>query len=114
MTHMDFCPTCGRKLVLRFRSKGALYCPKCNTKKEIPDDYFLENWHNDLTPPDAAVVVLDNGAMQLLTLPTEEAFCEKCGSHRAETWNVAYGSENIGSITYHRCVSCGNTWRNTE
>jgi DNA-directed RNA polymerase subunit M/transcription elongation factor TFIIS len=112
--HLDFCPTCGRRLVLRFRDGGALYCPKCNTRKEIPEDYFINDWHDDREPPDAAVVVLDNGTMQLQTLPTVETYCEKCGGRRAKTWSVAFGSESIGSITYYQCTSCDHTRRNIE
>ncbi len=111
---MEFCPKCDRKLALKFRSRGALYCPRCDYKKEVPDDYSLEVWSDNKGVNDANIVVLDGAAMELLTHPTISTYCEDCGATKAEAWIVAFGSEGVSSVIYHRCLSCGHTWRETE
>ena len=40
------------------------------------------------------------------------AHCEKCGHNRIINWNhYSTQGENEIVLLFHRCVKCGNTWR---
>ena len=108
---MDFCPECGKRLIYKRRSRGLLYCIKCGYESEPVKANFRVR---SSVAKISNVAVIDKEMLNLRTLPTVGARCEKCGQRKAETWTVAVGSIGLSSITFHRCVSCGHTWREID
>lgn len=111
---MDFCPTCGKRLIYKRRSKGFLYCPKCGYQSAPIEANFSMVRSGAVKASNFNVAILDREMIDLRTLPTVGAYCEKCGQSKAETWTVAVGSIGLSSITFYRCVSCGHTWREID
>lgn len=106
---MEFCPRCGTRLIYQSRSRVSLCCPKCGYKSELHEGEFSKGMSSVERPPSIAVV--DRDTLNLKTISTVRAYCEKCGENKAETWTMAAGSEGISTIIFYRCVSCGHTWR---
>lgn len=63
---------------------------------------------------DSGIAVIDSQVQKLRTLPSVNASCPKCEGKKAETWSMAFGSEDNSQATFYRCVSCEHTWRETE
>jgi DNA-directed RNA polymerase subunit M len=107
---MMFCPRCGKLLIRNGRSER-FSCPKCGYKTKMHNNLMQKQFNVGKT---SVVSILDKGALSLITSPTVNVFCKKCGHSKAETWNVPVGSRDISSITFYKCVYCGHTWRETE
>ena len=110
---MEFCPKCGTRLVNERKSK-ARCCPKCGYMSKLPQGHRSESMFNTLKPSEPYITVADKDMSNLRTLPVIDAYCEKCGGNKAETWTITVGSNDVSSITFYRCISCGHTWRETD
>jgi len=77
----------------------------------LSKEKFLQGNFSMVKPSKSSIVILDRKTLDLRTLPTIGAQCQKCGGNKAETWTVTVGSVGVSSITFCRCVSCGYTWR---
>lgn len=110
---MEFCPTCGKRLIPRPRAPKALYCKRCGYESELVEGK-LSTTSGFADSANPGIVVLDRKTLNLRVYPLVNVNCPKCASKRAETWSRAVGSEEVAGITYYRCVSCRYTWRETE
>jgi transcription factor S len=113
---MEFCPTCGTRLIYE-KAKGkkpVLYCPKCKKKFDLGANETKKE--SMLSKKDRAdsIVLIDKKAQKLRTLPTVDADCYKCKGKKAETWKLDLGSEDNMQAIFYRCIRCGHTWRVTD
>jgi len=104
---LKFCPACGTRLTYNSRSGRSLSCPKCGYESKLPKGDFLRGKPSVVKPFSSSIAVLDRNALNLRTFPIVSTYCPKCGGNDAETWNITVRSQNISSITFCRCVSCG-------
>jgi len=115
---MEFCSTCGTRLINNPRGKLQLYCLKCKKKFETSGENMSNDKSTGLTKSkktdNQGIVVLDKKTLKLRTLPRVDAECYKCNGKKAETWALNIGSEDNSQATFFRCISCGHTWRQTE
>ena len=107
-----FCPECGAILVpTKIENKLKLRCPKCGIREEeIKDtkDYRVIKKRKEQKKHTIIIkdTILDSGAEPV------EGHCEKCGHNRIINWNhYSTQGENEIVLLFHRCVKCGNTWR---
>ena len=105
---MEFCSSCGKRLIYQRKSKLKLYCPKC--KKDFQLD---KNVVNNITQKNRkyGIILIDNKAIKFRTRPTVDTYCKKCEGKKAETWILDLGSEDKLQSIFFRCIKCGNTWR---
>ena len=107
---MNFCSNCGSRLITK---KTVLVCPKC---KQTDKSHEHSSVGNGIRKKESGLnfVVLDTKERNLKSLPTVEIQCPKCSGKIAETWTVAFCSEDNFQATYFRCVSCGHTVRQID
>ncbi len=109
---MEFCPSCGTRLVLAPKEEGkelCYICPKCNHTKPV----------EALTPPPKAaevetqdqIIVIGKKAQKLKTLPTVTIECPKCGNNLAYVWQVQTRGADESSTQFFRCTKCNYTFR---
>jgi DNA-directed RNA polymerase subunit M len=113
---MKFCPDCGAKLRLKpikrnYNSNRLEYwCPKCEYVQEnLPHSIEAHTAKPNNSPE--TVVIIDDEALQLRTLPTTKAECAKCANNEAYFWLVQTRSGDEGSTQFFRCTTCNHTWR---
>ena len=111
---MEFCPKCGTRLIYKSKSKVSLYCAKCKSKSDFSGTKFLKEKTVTTKRFDTGIAVVDRQIQKLRTLPIVNSLCQKCEGKKAETWSIAFGSEDNSQATFFRCISCGHTWRLTE
>jgi len=111
---MEFCPSCGTRLICKPQSKVRFYCTKCGRKSEFSGIKFLKEKSMNTKLFDSGIAVIDSQVQKLRTLPSVNASCPKCEGKKAETWSMAFGSEDNSQVTFFRCTSCRHTWRETE
>ena len=107
---MEFCPDCHTRLTYNPSSNHSLDCPRCGHESKLSKGDLLKIRHYEKAY-DSNILILDNESLDLLTSQATDVYCERCGWKKVETWTVAVGSEDLSSITFFRCVSCGYTWR---
>ena len=115
---MEFCSSCGARLILKSKGKLTLYCSKCKKKFEPSEKNLMKDIENNSSYPKndhtEAIIVIDKKLQKLKTLPTVDSECVKCKGKKAETWTLDLGSEDNSQAIFFRCTSCGYTWRETD
>jgi len=111
---MEFCPNCGTRLICKAKSKVSLYCARCKYKSDFSGIKFLKVKPMTTKRYDTGIAVLDRQIQKLRTFPIVNLPCQKCEGRTAETWTMAFGSEDNSQATFFRCTSCRYTWRETE
>lgn len=107
---MEFCPDCHTRMTYNPSNSHALGCQRCGREAELTEGDLLKIRSCE-KKYDSSILVLDDEYLNLLTSEATDVHCERCGWRKVETWTVAVGSEDISSITFFRCISCGYTWR---
>jgi DNA-directed RNA polymerase subunit M/transcription elongation factor TFIIS len=111
---LEFCPSCGTRLIYKSKSKAGLYCTKCGYKSNFSTEKNLKKKLITENPSYSSIAILDRKTLNLRTLPIVNACCQKCNGTKAETWSLAMGSEDVSQATFFRCVSCGYTIREID
>jgi DNA-directed RNA polymerase subunit M/transcription elongation factor TFIIS len=107
---MNFCSNCGSRLI---NKQSVLLCPKCKQTDSSHEHISIGNRIRKRASR-LNLVILDKKDRNLKALPTVNTQCPKCSGKTAETWTVAFGSEDNFQATYFRCVSCGHTTRQLD
>ena len=106
---MEFCPSCGKRMVMSRSKDGAVFvCPACKCKKT--------------TSPSAAakpvaqknretIVVIGKEDQGIKTNPTTKIKCPKCENKLAYTWQVQTRAGDEGATQFFRCTKCSHTFR---
>ncbi len=114
---MLFCPKCETKLILMQDKHAAnasleYQCPKCGYKNSNP---LNVHEHETVTKKSGAseesIVILDEKALEIRTMPTYRAECPKCHNDLAYVWQVQTRAGDEGSTQFFRCTKCSYTWR---
>ena len=110
---MEFCPTCGTKLVLTPGEDDVslwLSCSHCNYKKRLTErkSSFPEKQLD--TPKDGIITIVDEQE-DLSNLPTVRFNCPKCGNDLAFQWRAQTQWTDESATQFYRCTECGYTSR---
>lgn len=108
-TKMEFCTSCGKRMVLKRTVNGSiLKCLKCNLEK-IPKtvDVGLVSLKKTKEP----IVVITKEEQLLQTNPTTKIRCPKCENNLAITWQVQTRAGDEGATQFYRCTKCNFTFR---
>ena len=117
---MEFCPSCGMRLVLKQdisndERKFSLVCFKCEYKKPITkDEPFtpkMGNLNNEEISEQKQITVIDEKHMKLRTMPVTKIVCPICKNRTAYWWMVQTRSADESSTQFFRCTKCDHTWR---
>jgi len=114
---MIFCPQCGMKLRLKQDKHAAnvsleYQCSRCGYRKCNPSDtHEYEGIIMKPNTPKEPIIVLDEKALELRTMPTNRTECPKCHHDLAYIWQVQTRSGDEGSTQFFRCTKCSHTWR---
>jgi transcription factor S len=105
---MEFCPSCGKRMILKRTKDGAVFvCPVCKCKKaEISVVKAVAP-----KKPRETIVVIGNEDEGLKTNPTAKINCPKCGNNLAYTWQVQTRAGDEGATQFFRCTKCNHTFR---
>jgi DNA-directed RNA polymerase subunit M len=108
---MEFCPSCGTRLILTRRDGNAsvLSCPNCGHEKTASRSTSTKRVI-DHGPRDR-IAVIGREEQKLRTTPTAKVECPKCGNNIAYTWQVQTRSADEGATQFFRCTKCGFTFR---
>lgn len=110
---MEFCPTCGTKLVLSPGEEGValwLSCPQCNYKKHLTESKS-PNPKNQLDPPKGGIITVVDEKEDLSNLPTVRYNCPKCNNTLAFQWRAQTQWTDESATQFYRCTECGYTAR---
>lgn len=108
---MEFCPSCGSRLIYKLRGKTGLFCQKCGYQSEFSTVRFFRNPTVNNRSSTSGLVILDRRVQSLNTFPTVSMLCPKCGGKTSETWTMEFGSEDNSQATFFRCTTCKYTRR---
>jgi len=99
---MEFCPKCSAMLL----PQGDKLKCQCGYTKDLSDDkeYKLSE---KIENKDTVIVKGE----EIVTLPTTNATCPKCGHKKASWWLQQTRSADEAETRFLRCLSCKNTWR---
>lgn len=112
---MDFCPSCGKKLIRQKKTEGKkvvllLSCPKCGYIKRatrpITTVLKILNYSSQ-----ERIVVLGKGEQKLRTFPTIRIKCSRCENNLAYVWMVQVRKLDESSTQFFRCTRCSYTFR---
>jgi DNA-directed RNA polymerase subunit M len=112
---MDFCPSCGKKLIRQKKTEGKkvvllLSCPKCGYEKRatrpITTVLKILNYY-----PQERIAVLGKREQKLRTFPTIRMKCSRCGNNLAYVWMVQIRKLDESSTQFFRCTRCSYTFR---
>ncbi|NIR86275.1 transcription factor S [Candidatus Bathyarchaeota archaeon] len=108
---MEFCPSCGTRLILREKEEEGtvLSCPNCGYEK--PASSFTGSRKAMGHGPRDRIAVIGKEEQKLRTTPTAKIECPKCGNRLAYTWQVQTRSGDEGATQFFRCTNCGYTFR---
>jgi DNA-directed RNA polymerase subunit M/transcription elongation factor TFIIS len=110
---MNFCPNCGTllKIVPHKIVPSQAACPKCKYAKSINQNE--DEKQNIRLKRQLEIAVIDRRDESVLRpFPMVTAICPACGKNKCETWSIAVGGETANStLTFFRCIACGNTRR---
>ena len=110
---MEFCPTCGTKLILTPAQEDSmlwLLCPQCSYKKQLTETKTpIPEKQVDL-PKDGIITVVDEKE-DLNNLPTIRFDCPKCGNDSAFQWRAQTQWTDESATQFYRCTKCGYTIR---
>ena len=107
---MKFCPKCGTRL--RFKAqkpKPLLVCEKCGysqgaeTSITLPEEIESE--------PTSTIKVVGDNEEKIMTMPSTNVDCPKCGHNTAFWWFLQTRSGDEPPTQFFRCEKCGHTWR---
>lgn len=106
---MEFCPSCGKRMVLKRTKDGPIFiCPACNCKKTTDSSVAVKA----VAPkPREKIVVIGKEDQGLKTNPTASINCQKCENNLAYTWQVQTRAGDEGATQFFRCTKCGHTFR---
>lgn len=107
---MEFCPSCGKRMVLRRTKEGSVFvCTVCNCQKSTKKSAATRT----VVPkkPKETIVVIGKEDQQLKTNPTANVLCPKCGNNLAYTWQVQTRAGDEGATQFFRCTKCSHTFR---
>jgi DNA-directed RNA polymerase subunit M len=108
---MEFCPSCGTRLILKRKEGEAsiLSCPNCGYEKPTSRSTVTRRviGHG----PRDRIAVIGKEEQKLRTTPTAKIECPKCGNNLAYTWQVQTRSADEGATQFFRCTKCGYTFR---
>ncbi len=108
---MDFCETCGTKLVVRYqKDQASRLCPKCGFTETIEREAVLSETVEKERGAEP-ITVIDIEAGKIRTLPTTEIDCPKCGNEEAFWWTVQTRGADESPTQFFRCSKCGYVWR---
>jgi len=110
---MEFCPTCGTKLVLGPGEDGValwLSCSQCNYKKRLTETKFSTPKRQLDLPKDGIITVVDEQE-DLNNLSTVRFNCPKCGNALAFQWRAQTQWTDESATQFYRCTKCGYTSR---
>ncbi len=110
---MEFCPTCGTKLVLGPGEDGValwLSCSQCNYKKRLTETKFSTPKRQLDLPKDGIITVVDEQE-DLNNLPTVRFNCPKCANALAFQWRAQTQWTDESATQFYRCTKCGYTSR---
>jgi len=109
-TAMEFCPSCGKRMVLKRTKDGPEFiCPVCKCKKTIDSSTAVEA--SAPKKPRETIVVIGKEDQGLKTNPTTSINCLKCENNLAYTWLVQTRAGDEGATQFFRCTKCGHTFR---
>jgi DNA-directed RNA polymerase subunit M len=112
---MDFCPSCGKKLIPQKKTEGKkvvllLSCPKCGYEKRATRP--ITNVPKILNhSPQERIAVLGKREQKLRTLPTIRIKCPRCENNLAYVWMVQVRKLDDSSTQFFRCTRCSYTLR---
>jgi DNA-directed RNA polymerase subunit M len=110
---MEFCPTCGTKLVLSPGEEGValwLSCPQCNYKKHLTESKSPIP-KNQLDLPKGGIITVVDEKEDLSNLPTIRFNCPKCDNALAFQWRAQTQWTDESATQFYRCTRCGYTSR---
>lgn len=109
-TAMEFCSSCGKRMVLKRTKDGPVFiCPVCKCKKTT--DSFAAVKAAAPKKPREKIVVIGKEDQGLKTNPTASIKCPKCENNLAYTWQVQTRAGDEGATQFFRCTKCGHTFR---
>lgn len=112
---LEFCPSCGKRLVPTRKSVGesvtcVLACPKCDYVKPItPESPVIPKATE--RAPQRHIAIIGEEEAKLRTMPTVKIECPKCGNLEAEWWMVQTRGADESPTQFFKCTRCGYTWR---
>lgn len=109
-TVMEFCPSCGKRMVLKRTKEGAVFvCPVCKCKKNTKSSAAVKA----VAPKKSreTIVVIGKEDQGLKTNPTTKIKCPKCENNLAYTWQVQTRAGDEGATQFFRCTKCSHTFR---
>jgi len=120
VSYMEFCPSCGMRLVLKQEisdDKGnfLLVCLKCGYKKlitkEEPFTPKMGNFKDAETSAQKLITVINEEQMKIRTMPVTKVECPRCKNRTAYWWMVQTRGADESSTQFFRCTKCNYTWR---
>ena len=106
---MEFCPKCGKVMVLKKRSeKVVLVCPRCGYEKSVKDKVIYTKVPRRKVEE---ITVIEEGEEGKVLPTTTDVICPKCGNRAAYYWSVQTRSADEPMTRFFRCTKCGYTWR---
>ena len=105
---MEFCPSCGKRMVLKSVKDCAVFvCPICKLKKSKNSTVKTIG----VKKSKEKIVVIGKEDQELKTNPTTKINCPKCENNMAFTWQVQTRSGDEGATQFFRCTKCNHTFR---
>ncbi|MFQ5761904.1 MAG: transcription factor S [Candidatus Bathyarchaeia archaeon] len=108
---MQFCPQCGMRLRFmpsRAASGSAMHCANCGFQPSNVEQSLVKAVEGK---PSESIVVIDEEAANIRTMPTMRVECAACGNGEAFVWMVQTRGGDEASTQFFRCTKCGITWR---
>ena len=110
---MEFCPNCGKRMVLKNTEKNGkilFNCIKCNFDKLVEKSSLI-SVPNHVFSSKSKIVVLGTKDKEYGTLPTVNERCPKCKNGLSYTWQVQTRGGDEGATQFFRCTKCNYTYR---
>jgi DNA-directed RNA polymerase subunit M len=117
---MEFCPSCGMRLILKQKTINdndhfLLICPKCDYTKQItneePFSPAMDAIKEAETSEQKLITIINDEQKKIRTMPVTKVECPKCKNRRAYWWMVQTRGADESSTQFFRCTKCDHTWR---
>lgn len=106
---MEFCPKCGKVMVLKKKSDNSTYtCPRCGYEKKV-EDLVVVNVVKKRSRP--ALVLVEGSEGEKVLPITSDVECPSCGNKEAYWWSIQTRSADEPMTIFFRCTRCNHTWR---